>query len=177
MVMSEKIKAVITFRTGESIRLTLRPDEAPLTVKNFVELAESGFYDGLCMHRVIPGFMIQGGGMTSENGKLHVKKAPRNIIGEFRANGHANSISHLPGVISMARTPMPDSASSQFFICVADCTFLDGQYAAFGTADDEGSVEAAVKISGVPTHSQGMYDDVPVDPVVIDSVKIIRANA
>ena len=171
--MSE-IRAKIKFAGGEEIRLTLRPDEAPQTVANFVELAESGFYKGLCMHRIIPGFMIQGGGMTCDGKALHEKPAPRTIVGEFRENGYANGIKHVPGVISMARTPAPDSASSQFFICVADCSFLDGQYAAFGTADDEESIAAAVKLSTVPTRSLGWYDDVPVEPVVISDVEIIK---
>ena len=167
-----KQKATIEFTDGKKINLTLRPDVAPESVKNFVELAESGFYDGLCMHRVIPGFMVQGGGMTAEKGKLKEKRAPKNIRGEFASNGHKNPLGHKPGVLSMARAASPDSASSQFFICVADCAFLDGQYAAFGECADEQSLAAAIEISKVKTHSVSYYDDVPVEPVVIKTVTI-----
>lgn len=172
--MAQKIRAVITFDNDKSIRLLLRPDVAPESVRNFTELAESGFFSGLCMHRVIPGFMIQGGGMLWADGTLYQKNAPGTIVGEFEANGRPNPLSHKPGVISMARTSDPNSASSQFFICVDDCTFLDGQYAAFGEAEDIDSIRTAVSISCVPTRSVGWYDDVPVEPVIIRSVKIIR---
>lgn len=166
------IKAKITFEGGAEIRLTLDPDAAPDTVANFVDLAKSGFYTGLCMHRVIPGFMIQGGGMIYADGMLGQKEAPRSVRGEFTANGFSNPIPHKRGVISMARTSDPDSASSQFFICVEDCPYLDGQYAAFGkTADDESTL-TAIEISKLPTRSVGWYDDVPVTPVVISSVEV-----
>lgn len=168
--------AEIIFEDGRTLRFVLRPDVAPLSVKNFVDLAESGFYDGLCMHRVIPDFMIQGGGMTCGKDGLKVRKAPRTVPGEFAANGHKNDLTHAPGVISMARTPAPDSASSQFFVCVADCSFLDGQYAAFGVAADEESVLTAIEISKTPTRSVGYYDDVPVTPVAIKTVKIRRGG-
>ncbi len=168
--------AEIIFEDGRTLRFVLRPDVAPLSVKNFIDLAESGFYDGLCMHRVIPDFMIQGGGMTCGKDGLKVRKAPRTVPGEFAANGRKNDLTHTPGVISMARTPAPDSASSQFFVCVADCSFLDGQYAAFGVATDETSVLTAIEISKTPTRSVGYYDDVPVTPVAIKTVKIRRGG-
>lgn len=168
--------AEIIFEDGRTLRFVLRPDVAPLSVKNFIDLAESGFYDGLCMHRVIPDFMIQGGGMTCGKDGLKVRKAPRTVPGEFAANGRKNDLTHAPGVISMARTPAPDSASSQFFVCVADCSFLDGQYAAFGVAADEESVLTAIEISKIPTRSVGYYDDVPVTPVAIKTVKIRRGG-
>ncbi len=167
-----RVTAEIEFEDGRLMRFVLRPDVAPITVKNFVDLARGGFYDGLCMHRVIPGFMIQGGGMSANGASLSPRKAPRTITGEFRANGHENDLAHSPGVISMARTPAPDSASSQFFVCVDDCSFLDGQYAAFGEAADEESVRTAVAISETPTRSVGPYDDVPITPVVIRTVRI-----
>ena len=174
---SERPVAVVTMADGSEMRFVLRPDKAPATVANFVDLAEKGFYDGLCMHRVIPGFMIQGGGMTTDGERLHGKPAEKRVPGEFRANGCAdNDIAHKGGVISMARTADPDSATSQFFICVADCPHLDGQYAAFGEAADEDTVLAAVRISEVPTRTLGWYDDVPVEPVVISSVKIVRGG-
>lgn len=168
--------AEIIFEDGRTLRFVLRPDVAPLSVKNFIDLAESGFYDGLCMHRVIPDFMIQGGGMTCGKDGLKVRKAPRTVPGEFAANGRKNDLTHTPGVISMARTPAPDSASSQFFVCVADCSFLDGQYAAFGVAADEESVLTAIEISKTPTRSVGYYDDVPVTPVIVKTVKIRRGG-
>ena len=168
--------AEIIFEDGRTLRFVLRPDVAPLSVKNFVDLAESGFYDGLCMHRVIPDFMIQGGGMTCGKDGLKVRKAPRTVPGEFAANGRKNDLTHAPGVISMARTPAPDSASSQFFVCVADCSFLDGQYAAFGVAADEESVLTAIEISKTPTRSDGHYDDVPETPGAIKTVKIRRGG-
>lgn len=172
--MSEKAK--ITFVGGATITLDLRPDVAPLSVENFVELAKAHFYDGLCMHRVIPGFMIQGGGMQDAGGKLLQKRAPKEIYGEFRANGKNNPLSHRAGVLSMARAQDPNSASSQFFICVADCAFLDGQYAAFGECADKASLDTAVALSKVPTHSVAFYDDVPVNPIVIESVVVFDAE-
>lgn len=118
----------IAIRDYGTVKLELDAAAAPITVQNFLDLAESGFYDGLTFHRIMDGFMIQGGDPAG-NG---TGGSGRNITGEFALNGWDNSISHTKGVISMARANDPDSASSQFFICVADSTFLDGQYAAFG---------------------------------------------
>ena len=120
--------AVITVRDYGEIKLELDGDTAPITVKNFVELAESGFYDGLTFHRIISGFMIQGGDPEG-NG---TGGSGENITGEFSLNGIENNISHTRGTISMARSQDYDSASSQFFIMHEDGTHLDGQYAAFG---------------------------------------------
>ena len=121
-------KAVITMENGGEIELELYPEIAPITVKNFEELAEKKFYDGLIFHRVIKGFMIQGGCPegTGRGGPGY------QIKGEFSANGVKNDLKHTRGVISMARSMMPDSAGSQFFIMHADAPHLDGQYAAFG---------------------------------------------
>ena len=113
---------------GGIIELELDRDAAPETVDNFVELAKSGFYDGLIFHRVIRDFMIQGGDPTGSG----MGGSDRRIRGEFAANGHQNPISHVRGVISMARAQDPNSASSQFFIVHADAKYLDGSYAAFG---------------------------------------------
>lgn len=111
------------------IALTLDGDTAPITVQNFIDLAESGFYDGLTFHRIIDGFMIQGGDPEGTG----FGGSDKNIIGEYAANGYENNISHVRGVISMARNGYDyNSASSQFFIVQADSQFLDGQYAAFG---------------------------------------------
>ncbi|MGI5901562.1 MAG: peptidylprolyl isomerase [Desulfitobacteriia bacterium] len=118
----------IEMRNGEIIKAELYPEIAPNTVRNFIYLIEKGFYDGLIFHRVIPGFMIQGGcpKKTGAGGPGY------SIKGEFSANGFKNDLKHTRGVLSMARTNEPDSAGSQFFIMVADAPHLDGQYAAFG---------------------------------------------
>ena len=168
--MENIIKAQILTEGGDVINLELYPDCAPESVANFVSLAKDGFYDGLIFHRNIPGFMIQGGGFHDG---LKAKNAPHTIKGEFKGNGVRNDLGHAAGVISMARTNVPDSASSQFFICVADSAFLDGQYAAFGKCADQASIDTAVKLSKVPTRSVGYYDDVPVESVIIKTIKII----
>lgn len=164
------INATINFTNDMAINLELYPEVAPITVENFVKLANEDFYNGLCFHRVIKDFMIQGGGFVYNNGLEH-KDAP-SIKGEFLVNGVNNRLHHSPGVISMARTNVPDSASSQFFICVADCGFLDGQYAAFGKTRDQQSLDNAIAISKVKTTRWMYYDDVPCDPVVIKSITI-----
>ncbi len=121
-------QAEITVTDYGVITLELDESAAPETVKNFISLAEQGFYDGLTFHRVVEGFMIQGGDPTGTG----MGGSGTNIKGEFAENGYDNPISHVGGVISMARSQDPDSASSQFFIVQEDSTFLDGQYAAFG---------------------------------------------
>ena len=126
--MAENINVQIEMESGGVMKLELYPDTAPITVANFVELAKSGFYDGLIFHRVISGFMIQGGDPMGTG----MGGSDKKIKGEFAVNGVNNTLSHDRGVISMARSQMFDSASSQFFICHADASFLDGQYAAFG---------------------------------------------
>ncbi len=128
--MATKVK--ITMESGDAITLELYPEVAPITVENFVSLAKEGFYDGLIFHRVIAGFMIQGGDPMG----MGYGGSGKNIKGEFKLNGVNNTLSHERGVISMARSQAYDSASSQFFICHADATFLDGQYAAFGRVID-----------------------------------------
>ncbi len=124
----QKPQVTIEMEQGGSITLELEPEVAPNTVNNFISLAQSGFYDGLTFHRVIPGFMIQGGcpqGTGTGNPGY-------SIPGEFTGNGHENNLRHDRGVISMARSQHPDSAGSQFFIVVQPSPHLDGQYAAFG---------------------------------------------
>ena len=111
-----------------SMMIELDPVAAPKTVANFEALVEKGFFDGLTFHRIIPGFMCQGGDPEGTG----MGGSSKNIRGEFAANGWKNDLKHTRGVISMARSNDPNSASSQFFICHADATFLDGQYAAFG---------------------------------------------
>ena len=166
-------KVCIEFADGKKINLELFSEHAPITVDNFVYLVKSGFYDGLCFHRVIQGFMIQGGGFVYDNG-LKDKKAPRTIKGEFAMNGVKNDLHHGIGVISMARPMDPNSASSQFFICVDDQAYLDAQYAAFGRVCDEDSLQVALDIASVKTTSWGYYDDVPVEPVVMKKVYMIE---
>ena len=117
---------------ANSFIITLYPEYAPITCSNFEELVEDGFYDGVTFHRVVDNFMAQGGDPTGTGEGGSSKK----IKGEFASNGITNPLSHERGVVSMARNSIPDSASSQFFICYTDCTFLDGSYAAFGKVTD-----------------------------------------
>lgn len=126
--MEKNPQVVMEMESGNCVKIELYPEIAPKTVENFLTLVGSGFYDGLIFHRVIPGFMIQGGdpqGTGTGGPGYHIK-------GEFAANGFPNSLAHKRGVISMARSGHPDSAGSQFFIMVADAPHLDGQYASFG---------------------------------------------
>lgn len=170
----QKDKVCIELNNGKKINLELFREYAPETVGNFMTLVKSGFYDGLCFHRVIPEFMIQGGGFTQDGNGLRHKPAPRTVRGEFATNGVRNTLRHTPGVVSMARTPDPDSASSQFFICVKELPYLDGQYAAFGQTADEESLKNAIGISEVRTTRMDGFDDVPVEPVVIKSIRAIE---
>jgi len=120
--------ATIEMESGGVIKIELYPEIAPNTVNNFIALAQQGFYDGLIFHRVIPGFMVQGGDPDGTGGG----GPGYSIKGEFASNDFPNELKHTRGVLSMARTMVPDSAGSQFFIMVADATHLDGEYAAFG---------------------------------------------
>ncbi len=153
----------ITIKDYGTIKAETYPDMAPITVENFERLAKKGFYDGLTFHRVIHGFMIQGGDPLG-NG---TGGSERKIKGEFAANGVNNSLKHDKGVLSMARAQDFDSASSQFFICQADCTFLDEQYAAFGCVTD--GIEIVDRIAAVATDMM----DKPLKPVVIESIRVI----
>lgn len=159
---SEYPIATITMKDGGVIKLELYPKIAPESVKNFISLANSKFYDGLIFHRVISGFMIQGG-CPKGNG---TGGPGYNIKGEFSANGVDNSLSHERGVISMARAMAYDSAGSQFFICHADSQFLDGQYAAFGKVIK--GMDVVDAIASVKTNSQ----DKPLQDQVIDSIRV-----
>ncbi|MBR0234858.1 MAG: peptidylprolyl isomerase [Clostridia bacterium] len=139
------MKAIIEMENGGKMTLDLYPETAPITVDNFVKLAKEGFYDGLIFHRVIEGFMIQGGDPTGTGmgGPGHT------IKGEFASNGVNNPLKHTRGVISMARSQSPNSAGSQFFIMHKNAPHLDGQYAAFGKMTD--GFETLDEIAGVPT--------------------------
>lgn len=169
--MTDKVSIVLT--DGRKINLELDRASAPITVENFLKLVDNGFYNGLCFHRVISGFMIQGGGMVQEKGVLIEKRGLKPIKGEFLNNGVKNDIKHELGVISMARTNEPNSATSQFFICAANCDFLDKNYAAFGRTLDAESNKVVVDISNVKTHSYGWYNDIPNEPVVINHIERI----
>ena len=135
----------IEMESGDKITIELYPQHAPISVENFKNLVSESFYDGIIFHRVIAGFMIQGGDPKG----IGIGGSDKTIKGEFRANGVNNTLSHKRGVVSMARTQVPDSASSQFFICHADATFLDGNYAAFGEVVE--GIETVDKIAGVKT--------------------------
>ena len=140
------------------IRLELFPNVAPISVENFVTYVEEGFYDGVVFHRVIKGFMIQAGGFTEQDGQ-GIYKTPTHpmIQGEFSSNGVRNELKHRKGVLSMARSDDPNSGSSQFFICTAASSDLDGKYAAFGRVIDEESMAVALSIEKVETHNTYLY--------------------
>ena len=142
---------VIEMENGGKIELELYPEVAPKTVANFTKLVSEGFYDGLIFHRVIPGFMIQGGDPQGTG----MGGAKNKIVGEFKANGFNNTLKHTRGVISMARAYDPNSASSQFFIMHANAPHLDGQYAAFGKVVS--GIEVVDEIASIPTD----YSDRP----------------
>ena len=156
---------IVTFEmeNGGKMVAELYPDVAPNSVNNFISLVKSGFYNGLIFHRVIPGFMIQGGcpqGTGMGGPGWHIK-------GEFAANGVPNPIKHTRGVISMARAMDPNSAGSQFFIMHADAPHLDGQYAAFGHVVS--GIEVVDEIAAVPTD----WNDKPKTPVKIRTIEIV----
>ncbi len=162
MTEKTKIRAILTLAEGEEIIIELAPEHAPVSTDNFVKLAEQGFYDGLIFHRVIAGFMIQGGcpeGSGMGGPGYHIK-------GEFAANGIDNPLRHDRGVISMARSMQPDSAGSQFFIVHQPAPHLDGQYAAFGKVVS--GMEHVDKIAGTATG----FQDRPVKDQVIRSIRI-----
>ena len=153
----------IEMEDGGIIRIELDPKNAPITCANFEKLVSEGFYDGLIFHRVIAGFMIQGGDPMGTG----MGGSDEEIKGEFRANGVNNPISHKRGVISMARAQRFDSASSQFFICHADALFLDGQYAAFGHVTE--GMDVVDRIANVKTNMR----DKPLHDVVMKKVTLL----
>ena len=156
------INIEIEMTTGDIIKAELYPDVAPITVENFVKLINGNFFDGLIFHRVIKGFMIQGGGYNQLGDHI---EAP-SIKGEFDANGVPNSLKHTRGVLSMARTMFPNSASSQFFIMHQDAPHLDGQYAAFGKVTE--GIEVVDKIAGCDTNA----GDEPITKQVIKTIRL-----
>lgn len=158
-----------TVRNFGTMTAELYPEKAPKTVANFLRLIDEGFFEGLIFHRVIKGFMIQGGGYTEEM----EQKECDSIRGEFRANGFMqNDLKHTRGVLSMARTSDPDSASSQFFIMHMDAPHLDAQYAGFGKVTD--GLDVLDAIASVATGNYGWYmQDVPQTPVVIEKAEVL----
>ena len=160
--MAQNPVFTIVMNDGREMKGELYPDAAPQSVGNFVALANSGFYDGLIFHRVIPGFMIQGGDPKGAGygGPGYA------IRGEFAANGFPNPIKHTYGVLSMARSMMPDSAGSQFFIMTSDSPHLDGQYAAFGKVLE--GMDVAEDIVNTPRDSS----DKPLTPQIIRSIRV-----
>lgn len=155
-------QVTITTDHGDMM-LTFFPDKAPGHVENFVQLAESGFYDGLTFHRIVEGFMVQGGcpdGTGMGNG-------PKQLKAEF------NDTPHVRGTLSMARSSDPDSASCQFFICLDESSFLDGQYSAFGKIADEASLETLTKLGALPTRDTGSGEkSTPNEPVTIQKMTV-----
>lgn len=154
-------KVIVDMDSYGKMEIELFPAVAPITVENFLGLVERGFYDGIIFHRVIPGFMIQGG---DPNG-IGTGGSGKQIKGEFKMNGVDNPLNHTKGVISMARSSMPNSASSQFFIMHKDAPHLDGGYAAFGVVTS--GIEVVDKIASVPTD----FRDKPLQNVVIKSIR------
>ena len=160
--MAQNPVFTITMSDGREMKGELYPEVAPQSVGNFTALANSGFYDGLIFHRVIPGFMIQGGDPKG----IGIGGPGYCIKGEFAANGFNNPLKHTYGVLSMARSMMPDSAGSQFFIMTSDSPHLDGQYAAFGKVLE--GMETAEEIVRTPRDAS----DKPLEPQVIESVRV-----
>lgn len=166
----ENVKVKVEMESGESFVLELYPQYAPETVANFVSLAKSGFYNGVGFHRIVDGFMAQGGDPEGTG----MGGSDKTIKGEFESNGFSqNTISHTRGVISMARSQNPNSASSQFFICYDDASFLDGQYAAFGKV-----VEGMEVVDGF-LNVERTYNSMgelasPKTPIVMKSVTVVE---
>ena len=162
-------KIAITVRDYGTMIAELYPEKAPKTVENFLSLVDRGFFSGLIFHRVIKGFMIQGGGYNESFEHIEADA----IAGEFKANGFmANDLHHAPGVLSMARTQDPNSASSQFFIMHKDASYLDAQYAGFGQVVE--GLDIVDRIASVPTGRMGWFDDVPKTAVVIEKMERIE---
>lgn len=166
-LLTGKHHAEIVVKDYGTIKLELDADTAPISVTNFVKLAKEGFYDGLTFHRIISGFMIQGGDPNGDG----TGGSEETIKGEFKENGVENNISHVRGVISMARSMDNDSASSQFFIVHKDSTFLDGQYAGFGKVTD--GMEVVDKICKKVKVEDEDGTTLPENQPVIETIKVI----
>lgn len=163
------IEASMMLTNGEIIELELYPDVAPKTVANFVKNVQEGFYSGTIFHRVIEGFVIQGGGYDEEFNRKNVSET---VEGEFEANGIENNLKHTRGVLSMARTDAPNSASTQFFIMHEDAPHLDGQYAAFGRVVSGMEIVDEIAASPISEDNPDGLTDVPEEIYVIESIYI-----
>ncbi len=165
----ENTKVKVTMENGGEFIIELYPEFAPQTVENFVNLVSDGFYDGVGFHRIVDGFMAQGGDPDGTG----MGGSGQTIPGEFSGNGFSqNTLSHTRGVISMARSMNPDSASSQFFICYDDATFLDGQYAAFGKVIE--GMETVDAFLDIPRTLNSMGEAAsPKEPIVMKTVTIL----
>ena len=157
----EKVFIEIEMENGDVMKGELYPEVAPITVENFLKLIDEDFFAGLIFHRVIPGFMIQGGCPEG----MGIGGPGYSIKGEFSRNGFANNLKHTKGVLSMARTMIKDSASSQFFIMHKPAPHLDGEYAAFGKITE--GLDIVDQIANVPTN----FQDCPTTPVVIKTIR------
>lgn len=164
VVKKDNPVALMTMENGGEVKFELYPEIAPITVENFLKLIEEGFYDGITFHRAVPGFMVQGGDPMGTG----MGGSGEEIKGEFAKNGVKNDLSHTRGVLSMARSQNPDSASSQFFIVVGDSQFLDGQYAGFGKVIE--GMDVMDKIVKMPTDGRESL----VTPQVIKTIKIVK---
>ena len=160
--MAKNPTFVITMKDGRQMKGELYPEIAPQSVGNFISLANSKFYDGVIFHRVIPGFMIQGGDPKG----IGIGGPGYCIKGEFAANGFANPLKHTYGVLSIARSMMPDSAGSQFFIMTSDSPHLDGQYAAFG------KVLEGMEVADAIVSTRRDMRDKPLEPQVMESIRV-----
>ena len=167
--MSKNPIVTIKMQAGDIIKAELYPEIAPVSVANFISLINKKFYDGLIFHRVIEGFMIQGG-CPDGNG---MGGPGYSIKGEFGINGFENNLAHSEGVLSMARSNRPDSAGSQFFIMHKASPHLDGSYAAFGKVTE--GMDIVDKIKGVSTTHKAGHADVPVENIVIEKVVVNEA--
>jgi peptidyl-prolyl cis-trans isomerase B (cyclophilin B) len=152
---------IIEMEDGAIMEGELYPEIAPISVENFLKLIDQDFFKGLIFHRVIPGFMIQGGGMD----KNMRQKETASIKGEFKSNGVENNLLHTRGVLSMARTMVPDSASSQFFIMHQDAPHLDGEYAAFG------KITKGLEVVDTIVNAKRNSQDCPITPIVIKTIR------
>ena len=166
--LTGKINVEIEVKDYGTIAVELDADEAPITVTNFVDLVEEGFYDGLTFHRIIDGFMIQGGDPNGDGSG----GSSRTIKGEFSSNGVDNSIDHVRGVISMARSSLPNSASSQFFIVQEDSPYLNGEYAAFGHVTSVMEIVDAICEDVQVEDTNGTV--LPENQPVITSIKVVE---
>ena len=163
--MPDYPKAVISTSLGD-MTVELWNDVAPNHVENFLKLGSSGFYNNLTFHRILPGFMVQGGCPKGDG----TGDGPRRLQAEF------NDTSHVLGTLSMARSSDPNSASCQFFICLGDAAFLDGKYSAFGQIADEAALETLKKLSQVKVHDAGGSEaSTPVEPIKIDKMTVSEA--